>query len=135
MLALIVAAILPTSMLSTIHAFASFVTRRISFPPAPATQDSGRPAAGSLERRSSSAVERGRVVASGGIRNGLQAVKALALGARWVGVARPFFLAAEHSAEAVVALGSRILTEMRAALFLLGVKTPHALDASHFPDR
>ena len=98
-------------------------------------RDFGLPTAWILERLSPSVVKGGRVVASGGIRNGLQAVKALALGARWVGVARPFFLAAEHSAEAVVALGSRILTEMRTALFLLGVKTPQALNRSHFLDR
>ncbi len=98
-------------------------------------RDFGLPTAWILERLSPSAVEGGRVVASGGIRNGLQAVKALALGARWVGVARPFFLAAEHSAEAVVTLGNRILTEMKTAMFLLGVKTPQALNRSHFLDR
>lgn len=98
-------------------------------------RDFGLPTAWILERLSPSAVGGGRVVAGGGIRNGLQAVKAFALGARWVAVARPFFLAAEDSAEAVVALGNRILTEMKTALFLLGVKTPQALNRSHLLER
>lgn len=61
-----------------------------------------------------------KVVASGGIRTGIQAAKALALGARYVSMARPFLLAAEQSAELVVQVGERLIRELRTAMFLAG---------------
>lgn len=72
-----------------------------------------------------------RIVASGGIRDGLQAVKALALGAQYVAVARPFLQAALESAEAVVALGERFIREMRTALLLVGCRSVGELGRQH----
>lgn len=83
-------------------------------------RDFGLPTAWILEHLPPSLPGGARVVASGGIRNGIQAAKALALGARYVSVARPFLLAAEHSAERVVALGQRLIRELRTAMFLAG---------------
>ncbi len=60
------------------------------------------------------------VVASGGIRNGLQVAKAIALGADLVGIASPFLSAAAKSAEAVSEEIQMLLMELRIAMFLSG---------------
>ncbi|MCC6222982.1 MAG: type 2 isopentenyl-diphosphate Delta-isomerase [Thermoleophilia bacterium] len=60
------------------------------------------------------------LVASGGVRNGLDAAKAIALGATLVGAARPFLLAALQGEEALDALAGRLVEELRTAVFLSG---------------
>jgi isopentenyl-diphosphate delta-isomerase len=61
------------------------------------------------------------ICATGGVANGLDAAKAIALGASCVGVARPLLQAHARGAldEAIVAL----LAELRTAMLLLGVRT------------
>ena len=60
------------------------------------------------------------VVASGGIRTGLEAAKALALGAKIVGLAHPFLKPATESPEAVERVIRKLDRELRAAMFLTG---------------
>ena len=93
-------------------------------------RDFGLPTAWILERLTPAQRGGAKIVASGGIRNGIQAAKALALGADYVAVARPFLLAAAQSAEAVAAVGGRLIRELRAAMFLVGAATLESLDRS-----
>jgi isopentenyl-diphosphate delta-isomerase len=60
------------------------------------------------------------VIASGGVRNGIDVAKCLALGAGLVGMAYPYLAAATESAEAVEAKLRRTLQELRIAMFCAG---------------
>lgn len=64
-----------------------------------------------------------RIIASGGIRTGLDMAKAVILGAELCGIARPFLAPARESVEAVIALIDRLAAELRTAMFLLGCRT------------
>jgi isopentenyl-diphosphate delta-isomerase len=67
------------------------------------------------------------LVATGGVRTGLDAAKALALGATVVGVARPVLQAALAGEAALEAWLQQWLLELRTALFLSGARTPAEL--------
>lgn len=68
-----------------------------------------------------------KLFASGGIRNGVDAAKALALGADLAGIARPFLKAAAISAEATVELGGVLRDQLRIAMFGIGAANLAAL--------
>jgi len=59
-------------------------------------------------------------IASGGLRDGIDAAKVLALGASLAGLARPFLQAAVHSAEATVEKATELKTVLRIAMFAAG---------------
>jgi isopentenyl-diphosphate delta-isomerase len=63
------------------------------------------------------------LIASGGIRDGVQVAKALALGADLAGLALPFLRAADDSDAAVAALIDELVTALRIALFATGSRT------------
>ncbi len=69
-----------------------------------------------------------RIVASGGMRDGIQAAKAIALGASYVATARPFLIAGVESPEAAVRVGQRMISELRTAMFLTGSSNIANLD-------
>lgn len=67
------------------------------------------------------------IVASGGIRGGMDVAKALALGADLVGIAGPFLRAADEGDEAADSLAREIVETLRVAMFCVGARTPFAL--------
>jgi isopentenyl-diphosphate delta-isomerase len=80
-----------------------------------------------------------KLFASGGIRNGLDVAKALALGADLAGMARPFLKAAAISPETVVELAGVIREQLRIAMFAIGAATldslrgtPYLVPAYHY---
>ena len=60
------------------------------------------------------------IIATGGVRTGVDVARALALGANLAGMALPFFRAADQSEHAASALGRRILEELRIAMLCSG---------------
>lgn len=60
------------------------------------------------------------IIASGGIRNGVEIAKAIALGANLAGMALPLLRPAVQSADAVDEILARLINELRAAMFCVG---------------
>jgi isopentenyl-diphosphate delta-isomerase len=67
------------------------------------------------------------LIASGGMRNGIEGAKALALGATAVGIASPFLKAAAASSDEVIAAIDQFGAELRTAMFCAGAKDVPAL--------
>jgi len=67
------------------------------------------------------------IVASGGLRDGIDMVKSVILGASLCGMAAPLLKPAMESVEAVVTEIEKIKTEFRTAMFLLGARDVAAL--------
>lgn len=67
------------------------------------------------------------VIATGGIRSGIDAAKALALGASACGIALPLLSKAVESYRAVVEELERIAEELRVAMFLVGARNVEEL--------
>ena len=72
------------------------------------------------------------LIASGGIRTGIDAAKAIALGADAVGIAAPFLKAVTISAEAVLQSIKGIVEELRIAMFCIGAANLQQLKNSPF---
>ncbi|MGD2148906.1 MAG: alpha-hydroxy-acid oxidizing protein, partial [Anaerolineae bacterium] len=62
------------------------------------------------------------IIASGGIRNGIDIAKAVALGAAACGVAGPFLPAASRSAAAATELAAVLIDQLRVAMFAAGAR-------------
>jgi len=71
------------------------------------------------------------LIASGGLRNGMDVAKAIALGADISGLAWPFLQAAAESVDAVDALVQLLIAEMTTVLFCTGNVTLSQLKCSH----
>jgi isopentenyl-diphosphate delta-isomerase len=69
----------------------------------------------------------GPIIATGGIRSGLDAAKAIALGADLCGVALPFLAPAMKGERELYGIVSAFVQELRVAMFLSGAKNPAAL--------
>ncbi|MEM6498384.1 MAG: type 2 isopentenyl-diphosphate Delta-isomerase [Pseudomonadota bacterium] len=93
-------------------------------------QDWGRTTVEAL-RDAKPVIERVRaevtVIASGGIRSGIDMAKAIILGADLCGIAAPFLVAAKESADAVIHQIEKTEKEFRTAMFLLGCGNCRAL--------
>lgn len=65
----------------------------------------------------------GPIIASGGIRNGFDVLKALALGADLAGMARPVFMAQQtNGTDGVERMLNRVTEELKTGMFLVGAK-------------
>ena len=63
-----------------------------------------------------------KMIASGGVRNGIDMAKSMILGASLCGMARPFLNPARESADAVRKVIQRVKREFTTAMFLLGAE-------------
>lgn len=72
------------------------------------------------------------IIASGGIRNGLEIAKCIALGADMCGMAFPFLRHASKSLESLYEFTSRTLIELRSTMFLVGSKNINQLKKTRF---
>ena len=68
------------------------------------------------------AVSRTTLIASGGIRSGVDIAKALALGASYAGMALPLLAPALESPEAVIGKISGVIEELKIAMFGCGAE-------------
>ncbi|MCK5834612.1 MAG: type 2 isopentenyl-diphosphate Delta-isomerase [Lentisphaeria bacterium] len=71
------------------------------------------------------------LIASGGMRSGLDLTKSLVLGAKMGGMALPFLQAATVSVDEVIKTIKRIQKELQTTMFLLGVKNIAELQGNH----
>jgi isopentenyl-diphosphate delta-isomerase len=74
-------------------------------------------------RRAREVAPRDAIIASGGIRSGIDVVKALALGADAVGIAGSFLRAADAGDDAADDLAREYVEVLRVAMFALGTRT------------
>lgn len=68
-----------------------------------------------------------KLIASGGIRSGIDMAKSVILGAHLCGVAAPFLKPAMQSADAVIDAINKLENEFKTAMFLLGKRSVSAL--------
>jgi len=72
------------------------------------------------------------VIASGGLRNGLEVGKCVALGASMAAMAYPFLRAAALSRENLFAFADTMLAELKSTMFLVGARNMPALASSRY---
>ena len=72
------------------------------------------------------------LIASGGLRNGLEVAKCIALGASMAAMAYPFLQTAAQSRESLFAFADTILAELKSTMFLVGAKNIAALASSRY---
>jgi isopentenyl-diphosphate Delta-isomerase len=72
------------------------------------------------------------LIASGGLRNGLEAAKCIALGANMAAMAYPFLRAAAESRESAFAFADSLLTELKSTMFLVGARNIASLSSSRY---
>jgi isopentenyl-diphosphate delta-isomerase len=104
------------------HRLDSAVRRRV----AAAFADWGVPTSEAV-REARRVAPDGLIFASGGIRSGMDAAKALALGANMVGVAGPFLRAAAEGEDAAFELAEEFIDVLRTTMFCIGAPTVEAL--------
>jgi isopentenyl-diphosphate delta-isomerase len=77
-------------------------------------------------------VKKTPIVASGGLRNGLEVAKCIVLGADMCAMAYPFLVAAARSADSLFNYMNTVLAELKSTMFLLGSKNIEMLKSSRY---
>ena len=72
------------------------------------------------------------LIASGGLRNGLEVAKCVALGASMAAMAYPFLRAASQSRESLFAFADTVLAELKSTMFLVGARNVQSLANSRY---
>jgi isopentenyl-diphosphate delta-isomerase len=72
------------------------------------------------------------LIASGGLRNGLEVAKCVALGASMAAMAYPFLRAASQSRESLFAFADTLLAELKSTMFLVGAGNVQSLAGSRY---
>ncbi len=98
--------------------------------PCDAFESWGIPTAEAIRGARVAAGPKAAIIGSGGIRDGLQVAKALALGADLAGLALPLLKPATVSAQAVASRLEQLIAELRLAAFLTGSRTVEDLRRS-----
>jgi isopentenyl-diphosphate delta-isomerase len=93
--------------------------------------DWGIPTAASL-LEVKKAVKKIPLIASGGLRNGLEVAKCMALGASMSAMAYPFLLRAAESTESLFKFADILLAELKSTMFLIGAKDIETLKSSRY---
>ena len=96
---------------------------------AAAFRDWGIPTAESIQMVHQAAPEL-LIIASGGLRDGVDVAKVIALGARLAGMAAPFLKAAVASDEAVLEVIQVVLAQLRITMFCIGASNLEELHAT-----
>ncbi len=78
------------------------------------------------------AVKKTPLVASGGLRNGLEVAKCIALGADMCAMAYPFLVAAAKSIDSLFSYMNVVLAELKSTMFLLGSENIEMLKGSRY---
>jgi isopentenyl-diphosphate delta-isomerase len=72
------------------------------------------------------------IIASGGLRNGLEVAKCIALGANMAAMAYPFLKAAAKSKEDLFEFANTVLAELQSTMFLVSARNIQALASSRY---
>lgn len=72
------------------------------------------------------------LIASGGLRDGLEVAKCIVLGASMAAMAYPFLRTAAQSSESLFAFADTILADLKSTMFLVGAKNIDALASSRY---
>jgi isopentenyl-diphosphate delta-isomerase len=72
------------------------------------------------------------LIASGGLRNGLEVAKCVVLGASMAAMAYPFLRAAAQSRESLFAFADTLLAELKSTMFLVGASRIQSLASSRY---
>ncbi len=72
------------------------------------------------------------LIASGGLRNGLEVAKCLVLGASMAAMAYPFLKAAVESREALFEFADEVIAELKSTMFLVGAPDIRSLASSRY---
>lgn len=72
------------------------------------------------------------LIASGGLRNGLDAAKCVTLGASMAAMAYPFLRAAAESRDSLFTFADRLMAELKSTMFLVGARNVSELASSRY---